>query len=95
MVSAHVKGAGDDPTDSIHRVFFRRDIQPAAEPPKPTRMTIRSDGILLANDKPFCPFFACPTDVISPLAKKCFNVEYGEFGLVSNPLRRQKVGFRG
>ena len=92
VVSAHVNGADDDPTPSVHRVFFRRDIQPAAEPPKPARMTIRSDGILLANGKPFCPFFACPTDTISPLAEKCFNVEYGEFGLVSNALRRQKVG---
>lgn len=90
VVSAQFKGA--DVSETVHRVFFRRDIQAAAEPPKPVRLTIRSDGILLANGKPFCPFFACPTDTTSPLAENCFNVEYGEFGLVSNPLKRLKVG---
>ena len=56
VVSAQFKGA--DVSETVHRVFFRRDIQAAAEPPKPVRLTIRSDGILLANGKPFCPFFA-------------------------------------
>ena len=92
VVSAHLIGSGGERIGSVHRVFFKRNIAPAPDPPTPAKMTIRKDGILLLNGKPFCPFYATETDTFSPLAADSFNVKYGENGLISNPLKRRKVG---
>ena len=92
VASAHSIDSDGERIGSVHRVFFKRDIAPAPDPPTPAKMTIRKDGILLLNGNPFCPFYATETDIFSPLAADSFNVKYGENGLISKPLKRRKVG---
>jgi len=92
VVSAHLLGPGEEVIGSVHRVFFKRDIQPAASPPTPVKASVRSDGIILLEGKPFCPFFGSETYVSSPYATDCFNVRYGNLGLIANPLDQRKVG---
>ncbi len=95
VISAHLLGPGEEIIGSVHRVFFKRDNQPAASLPMPVKPSIRSDGIILLDGKPFCPFFTTETYVSSPYATDCFNVgpdEYGKIGLIAAPLDQRKVG---
>jgi hypothetical protein len=89
--SAHVVNEAAAKLFSIHRVMIKKRIQPARMPASGGKVSIRSDGILLLNGKPFCPFFTTPGNQ-SPLATDCFNVRYGETALVSNPLDQPKIG---
>ena len=93
IVSVHLVDDAGSRVHSIHRVFIKRRIDPAEMPPHTVTVDIRSDGILLRDGKPFCPFFGMSSQT-SPLATDCFNTRYGnsKAGLVSKPLDRPKVG---
>jgi len=92
VVSGHLLDEKGRKLRSIHRVFIKREIVAGPAAPSALRAGIRSDGILLLDGKPFCPFFACPSDTSSPLAGNSFNVKYGATGLVSSPLDRPEIG---
>jgi hypothetical protein len=91
IVAGHLLDEQGATLHSIFRVFIKRDIPPATDPPRAAITTIRDDGILIRNGKPFCPFMGMG-NVESPLGQDCFNVRYGRAGLVSNPLDRPKLG---
>ncbi|MFH1904267.1 MAG: carbohydrate binding family 9 domain-containing protein [bacterium] len=93
IVSARLMGEGSEDLFSVCRVFFKKKIAPAKILSAAPKVSICSDGIILLDGKPFCPFFASKPS--SPLAKDCFNVKYGGLGLVSRPLTRQGVGLPG
>lgn len=95
VISAHVLGPSDQRIGSAHRVFFKRDTKPMASLPIPAKPSVRSDGIILLDGVPFCPFFTLETYVSSPYATDCFNVgpdEYGKIGLIAKPLDQRKIG---
>ncbi|HDY65845.1 MAG TPA: hypothetical protein ENH84_06400 [Phycisphaerae bacterium] len=95
VVSAQLLGADEKVIGSVYRVFFKRDIKPAVGPPTPANPTIRSDGIILLDGKPFFPFFNTETYVYSPYITDCFNIgpdRYGKLGIIANPLDQRKVG---
>ena len=95
VVSAQLLGADEKVIDSVYRVFFKRDIKPATSPPRPANPTVRSDGIILLDGKPFFPFFNGETYVYSPYLTDCFNIGpagYGKLGIIEKPLDQRKVG---
>ena len=99
IVSAHVVNEAAARLFSIHRVMIKKQIQPTRMPASGGKVSIRSDGIILLNGKPFFPFFTTTADRKireNPnwwrLAADSFNVKYGTFALVSNPLDRPKIG---
>ena len=91
IVSGHLLDSDGDRLYSIHRLFLKSAIAPAKDPPHTLDTRIRSDGIILRDGKPFCPFMGIG-NVESLLGQDCFNVRYGRTGLVSNPLDRPKMG---
>ena len=91
VVSAHLLADDGGRLYSIHRIFIKREIGPARTPSHTLDTRIRSDGIILRDGKPFCPFFSLGNRT-SPLATDCFNVKFGKIALISNPLDRPKVG---
>jgi hypothetical protein len=91
IMAAHLLDPAGGRLYSIHRVFIRKRIAPAKDPPHTLDTRIRSDGILLRDGKPFCPFIGIG-NVSSPLGQDCFNVKSGRAGLVENPLDRPKLG---
>lgn len=91
IVAAHLLDKEGTSLHSIYRVFIKKDIRPAGDPPRAAVTTIRPDGILLRNGDPFCPFMGMG-NVESPLGQDCFNVRYGRAGLVAKPLDRPKLG---
>ncbi len=93
VVSAHLLGEGREQLSSIHRVFIKKQNVPAQISPSFPKISVRSDGTILLDGEPFCPFFA--SAAISPLCKDCFNVEYGGLGAVSRPMKRLGVGLPG
>ena len=72
-----------------HRVFIKRRFEPAPPAPSALDATIRSDGIILLEGRPFCPFVAEGYSPASPLAKESFNLTtYSDLGTlaITNPL---------
>ncbi len=92
VVSAHLLGKDREKLSSAYRVFIKKNIEPAITPSPVPRVSIRSDGIILLDEKPFCPFFTCEAPQKNSLTQDCFNVRYGDIGLVSRPLERLGVG---
>jgi hypothetical protein len=92
IISAHLLNSKNQELNSIHRVFFKKKVGSKFSPSAHPKISIRPDGILLLDGKPFCPFFASSTDFDSPLAKNSFNVRYGQQALVSKPLERLRTG---
>ena len=93
VISAHLLSDGGERLFSIHRAFFKKEIGPAKSIPRAVaRTVVRSDGVILLDGKPFCPFFTSSASASSPLATDCFNVRCGEVGLVSRPLERLDIG---
>ena len=91
VASAQLLGADEKIIDSVYRVFFKRDIKPATSTPRPANPTIRSDGIILLDGKPFFPFFNTETYVYSPYLTDSFNIGpagYGKLGIIANPLQK-------
>jgi len=91
IVAGHLLDEQGSTLHSIFRVFIKREIPPATDPPRSKATTIRDDGILIRNGKPFCPFMGLSNQE-SPLGQDCFNVRYGRGGLVARPLDRPKLG---
>jgi hypothetical protein len=59
-------------------------MEAAPAPPSAMNATIRRDGIILLEGKPFCPFVAEGWSPASPLAKDSFNqATYGDLGSLS------------
>ena len=96
VVAAHLLAEGGERLLSIHRVFFvKEEPAPARIPLAAPKVRIRSDGIILLDEEPFCPFLASTPAQSSLLVKDCFNVAESGFGLVSRPLTRRGVGLPG
>lgn len=97
VVSAHLQDKSKKTLSSVARVFIKKTIEPAKIPAPAPKVSLRSDGIILLDEKPFCPFFASTPnqDKKSPLVKDCFNVGYAGFGDVSRPLERTGIGLPG
>lgn len=98
-VSAHLMDSDAKRMQSIHRVVIKREIAPGGMPAGGGKVTVRPDGRLLLNGTPFFPFFSSTADRRirenpdwwGPAADS-FNVRYGTFALVENPMERPKVG---
>ncbi len=90
LMTAHLLDKGGARLHSVCRVFFKRTMAPAKLPSPTPEISIRSDGIILVDKQPFCPFFA--GDPTSPLSEDTFNVRFGPLGLVSRPLERLSAG---
>lgn len=98
VVSAHLQDKSGKTLSSVSRVFIKKKMESAKIPSPAPKVSLRSDGIILLDEKPFCPFFVgqLPSqEKKSPLVKDCFNVEYADFGLVSRPLKRTFIGLPG
>lgn len=93
VMTAHLFDDTEERLHSVHRIFYKKNIAPAKLPTPAPEISIRSDGIILLDKKPFCPFFASkPT---SPLCDDTFNVRFGSQGVVSRPLERLPLAFPG
>ena len=90
VVSVHGLPEGGKRLPSVHRVLFKRTSTPAKLPPAAPKVSIRSDGIILLDEEPFCAFFASP-DHGSPFATDCFNVRYGGIGEMPGALGRPRL----
>ncbi|MBU4366974.1 MAG: hypothetical protein KKF10_07530, partial [Verrucomicrobia bacterium] len=97
VVSACLQDKSKKPLSSVCRVFIKKKIGSAEITPPAPKVSLRSDGIILLDEKPFCPFFASTPkqDKKSSLVKDCFNVGYAGFGDVSRPLERTSIGLPG
>jgi hypothetical protein len=89
VVSANLTSEAGENLFSMRRVFFKVKETSAKIPSATPKISLRADGTILLDEKPFCPFLAHAP--ISPLTKDCFNVEYGERGLTSRPLTRRDI----
>ncbi len=89
VVSAHLRDGNGEVLHAAHRIVIKRRLDPAPAPPSAIDATIRSDGIILLDGKPFCPFVAEGWSPASPLAKDSFNLStYGDLGTraIADPL---------
>jgi len=92
VVSAHLLGEDDEKLASIHRTIIKRDLKPTSAIPAGGKAAVNANGIIMLDDKPFCPFLTCATDVTSPLVGEAFNVKYGEIGLMPGALSHPDIG---
>lgn len=84
LVSAHLRDAEQKRLRSTQRIFIRREFEPAPPSPSALNATVRSDGILLLEGEPFCPFMAEGWTPVSPLGKDGFNfTTYGDLAALS------------
>ena len=84
VVSAHLRDEKGATLQSAHRIFIKKKFDPAPASPSALNATIRSDGIILLQGKPFCPFGGAGWSPASPLAKDSFNLAtYGDLGSLS------------
>ena len=84
LVSAHLRDSEQKRLRSTHRIFIRRELEPAPSSPSALNATVRSDGILLLEGEPFCPFMAEGWTPVSPLGKDGFNfTTYGDLAALS------------
>jgi len=93
VVSAHLLAGDEERLWSEQRALIKRELTPAPTPSAAPEFSIRSDGIILVDAKPFFPFFASSPEPErrSPLAKECFNVKYSGFGEVPRPFSRPEA----
>lgn len=84
VVSARLDDENGRTLQTAHRIFIKRDLEPVPAPPSALEATVRADGIILLEGKPFLPFVAEGWSPASPLAKGAFNLKtYGDLGTLA------------
>ena len=84
VVSAALRDEQGKTLHAAHRIFIKRQLESAPAAPSGLNATIRDDGIILLDGKPFCPFVAEGWSPASPFARDSFNIAtYGELGSLS------------
>jgi len=84
VVSVALRDEQEKTIHAAHRIFIKRQLEPAPAAPSALKATIRSDGIILLDGKPFCPFVAEGWSPASPFARDSFNIAtYGDLGSLS------------
>ena len=76
-------------------VFFKNEMGYQPDFKEQNKIDIRDDGIILLNDKPFCPFYASGSVKPLPALKNAFNVRWGESGPIDRPLLCINPGLPG
>ena len=67
VVSAALRDEQGKTLHSAHRIFIKRHLESAPAAPSGLNATIRDDGIILLDGKPFCPFVAEGWSPASPV----------------------------
>jgi len=90
IVSAEISRPGQKQNYVIRRVIFIKvSLAPPVLPEVVKNVSFRSDGVILVNQTPFCPFIATdPPSEKMPLSENSFNVKWSKVGLIPNAMNR-------
>jgi len=92
LATADLQSEAGKSVHAMHCIFIKKHILPARLPSSDPDISIRSDGIILLDEEPFCPCFVGGAASRSPLFRDCFNVNFGGLGAISRPLERLGIG---